>query len=129
MDKDNFSDIFKQKELTEEVGVPRLLENPRFNTFNPSNNFKNQESEKYPGTHSSSAHQNVFKNAFHSVKARTVTSQTPSTNPVSWSDSEKCTALYPVEVLVSNLDYNISPREWKEILSSTFRTAIMVRFS
>eukprot|EP00106_Octopus_bimaculoides_P008516 XP_014775958.1 PREDICTED: meiosis arrest female protein 1-like isoform X2 [Octopus bimaculoides] len=135
IDKDNFSNIFKQnsiqKELIEEVSSPSLqpglLENPRSNTCDPLNNFRNQ-SEKYSATHSLYTHQNPLKNSFHPVKARTPNSQIPNTNPVLWSDSEKCTVLDSVEVLVSNLDYNISPREWKEILSSTFRAAVMKNY-
>ena len=63
------------------------------------------------------------KNLFRSVKSR-VTSPFHSNSSVLWNDEEN--PKDSVELVVSNLDYNISSREWKEILFSTFRSAVMV---
>lgn len=63
------------------------------------------------------------KSLFRPIKSK-LTTPFLSDSSVFWADQENPSD--SVELIVSNLDYNISSREWKEILYSTFRSAVMV---
>ncbi|XP_053388921.1 meiosis regulator and mRNA stability factor 1-like [Mercenaria mercenaria] len=61
---------------------------------------------------------------------RPIRSASPSESSASSSPCDFNSEEYPgsVDIVVSNLDYNISPREWKHILSTTFHPHIKILY-
>ncbi|GAB1598641.1 meiosis regulator and mRNA stability factor 1-like, partial [Argonauta hians] len=127
----NSSDIGKENDIPKE-----LLNNGRNSVRQPEpvnlnfinnvdvnfKNFKNVESGKFFCSQTVSGPN--YKNTFRSNKTRVLNSFKPTSVPC--PELETHSRSGPCELLISNLDYNISPREWKEILHSTFRNAVAV---
>ncbi|XP_060583297.1 meiosis regulator and mRNA stability factor 1-like isoform X2 [Ruditapes philippinarum] len=64
-------------------------------------------------------------NRFRPIRSASPSESSASSSPCDFNSEE-----YPgaVDLLISNLDYNISPREWKHILSTTFHPHIKILY-
>ncbi|XP_074649395.1 meiosis regulator and mRNA stability factor 1-like isoform X2 [Tubulanus polymorphus] len=72
---------------------------------------------------------NHGNNFFRPIRSRgnsPVTRMTPSPSPIMHEYSQSPSCVQGVELTVTNLDYNISPREWRKILYSTFVQSVQV---
>lgn len=95
-----------------------------FSAF-PDNGYYNyQSSQNAPYGNYGNANVSAYK-GFRPIRSTSPSeSSTASSSPCPFNSEE-----YPgsVDLLISNLDYNISPREWKNILSTTFHPHVKVR--
>lgn len=67
-----------------------------------------------------------YQNTFRPIQTPSPLLSTESSSPCHLEASEWDSLTGPVELLVSNLDYNISAKEWKKILFTTFHPHVTV---
>lgn len=91
--------------------------------FITDSSYYQYQNTQNPSSYSYGNMNGPTNNRFRPIRSASPSESSASSSPCDFNSEE-----YPgaVDLLISNLDYNISPREWKHILSTTFHPHIKV---